>query len=107
MRGALLGVLAAAPLDLGLNSISGWRGAVNQAERDLERLIQSLLGEASLGQWEAALDAEKASELLVRLKDCATKSGAVGFRLGQMQLQWAVDLIERRLREEKSHSAPP
>jgi hypothetical protein len=66
---------------------------VDQSERDLERLIQSLLGEASLGQWEAALDAEKARELLVRMNECAAKSGAAGFRLGQMQLQWAVNLM--------------
>jgi hypothetical protein len=82
-------------------------GAVDQSERDLERLIQSLLGEASRWQWEAALDTKKARELLVRMKECAAKSGAAGFRLGQVQLQWAVDLIERRLREEKSESAPP
>jgi hypothetical protein len=37
---------------------------VNQSERELEQLIQSLLDEASLGQWVAALDREKANELL-------------------------------------------
>lgn len=75
---------------------------MNQSELELERLIQSLLDEASLGQWVASLDSGKASDLLVRMKDCSAKAGATGFRLGQLQLQWAVGLIEKRLREEKA-----
>ena len=81
-------------------ALNGPAGTVNQSERDLERHIQSLLDEASLGQWVEALDAEKARELLIRMKDCSAKAGASGFRLGQMQLQWAVGLIEKRLLEE-------
>jgi hypothetical protein len=36
------------------------------------------------------------------MKDCAAKAGASGFRLGEMQMPWAVGLIEKRLGEEKA-----
>jgi len=71
----------------------------DQSERDLERHIQSLLNEASLGQWVETLDAEKAKGLLIRLNACADEAKAVGFRLGEIHLRWAVDLIEKRLRQ--------
>jgi len=73
---------------------------VDQSVRDLDDLIQSLLNEASLGQWVDNLDVCTAEELLVRMNDCVGRAGESSFRLGQMQLQWAAWLLEKRLSRE-------